>query len=331
MTELFTGEQTRAGARLEVVIEGPPSWPAQGAPFAEAVELLAELETFIRVLLEADAVALLMPPVITRDRRARAKGPDVAQLQFRQDDHDGRHGAAQIGGQVNRIISAGKSFEAITQTVRLIRSKGVGVFFVTQTPKDVPADVLGQLGSRVQHALRAFTPQDAKDLRATVSTFPASSYNLEELLTQLGIGEAVVTVLSETGAPTPVAWTRLRAPESLMAPSDPAVVRQVIASSSLLPKYGTAVDRESAYEMLNARLAPPAPAPTAPAETPERWRERREEPRERRDEARERPGERTPLEGVLRSPALRSLARSAASALGREITRSIFGTARRRR
>ncbi|MFF3668844.1 helicase HerA-like domain-containing protein [Microtetraspora malaysiensis] len=227
---------------------------------------------------------------------------------------------------------ASKAFlQAITQTVRLIRSKGVGVFFVTQTPKDVPSDVLGQLGSRVQHALRAFTPQDAKDLRATVSTFPASSYNLEELLTQLGIGEAVVTVLSETGAPTPVAWTRLRAPESLMAPSDPAAVRQVIASSSLLPKYGTAVDRESAYEMLNARLAPPAPAPTAPAETPERWRERPEEPRERRGEARERPGERTPLEGVLRSPALRSLARSAASALGREITRSIFGTARRRR
>ncbi|WP_067169572.1 helicase HerA-like domain-containing protein [Microtetraspora niveoalba] len=221
---------------------------------------------------------------------------------------------------------ASKAFlQSITQTVRLIRSKGVGVFFVTQTPKDVPADVLAQLGSRVQHALRAFTPQDAKALKATVSTFPTSSYDLEELLTQLGIGEAVVTVLSETGAPTPVAWTRLRAPESLMAPSDPAVVRQAVAASPLLPKYGTAVDRESAYEMLSARLTPPAPAPAAPAETPEPPRERREEARERR------PAERSPLEGVLRSPAFRSLARSAASALGKEITRSIFGTARRRR
>ncbi|MCC5576789.1 DUF853 family protein [Microtetraspora sp. AC03309] len=220
---------------------------------------------------------------------------------------------------------ASKAFlQSITQTVRLIRSKGVGVFFVTQTPKDVPADVLAQLGSRVQHALRAFTPQDAKALKATVSTFPSSSYDLEELLTQLGIGEAVVTVLSETGAPTPVAWTRLRAPRSLMAPSDPAVVRQAVTTSPLLPKYGTAVDRESAYEMLSARLTPHAPAPTAPAETAER-------PRERREEARERPGEKSTLEGVLGSPAFRSLARSAASALGKEITRSIFGTARRRR
>ena len=108
---------------------------------------------------------------------------------------------------------ASKAFlEQITQTVRLIRSKGVGVFFVTQSPKDVDGDVLAQLGNRVQHALRAFTPDDAKALRATVSTFPKSGYDLEELLTTLGIGEAVITVLSERGAPTPVAWTRLRAP-----------------------------------------------------------------------------------------------------------------------
>ncbi|GAA3227735.1 hypothetical protein GCM10020256_39320 [Streptomyces thermocoprophilus] len=103
---------------------------------------------------------------------------------------------------------ASKAFlDSLTQTVRLIRSKGVGVFFVTQTPKDVPSDVLGQLGNRVQHALRAFTPDDEKALKATVRTFPDSPYDLEELLTGLGTGEAVVTVLSESGAPTPVAAT----------------------------------------------------------------------------------------------------------------------------
>ncbi|GAA1310115.1 ATPase [Planotetraspora silvatica] len=213
---------------------------------------------------------------------------------------------------------ASKAFlESITQTVRLIRSKGVGVFLVTQTPKDVPADVLAQLGARVQHALRAFTPQDAKALKATVSTFPESPYDLQRLLTELGIGEAVVTVLSETGAPTPVAWTRLCAPQSLMAPSDPAVVGGVVAASPLLAKYGTAIDRESAYEMLSARLAAPASTDTYGA--PPR------EPEPRRHE------EKSVLEGVLGSSAFKSLTRSAASALGREITRSIFGTARRRR
>src|SRR6478736_10028377 len=107
--------------------------------------------------------------------------------------------------------------DQIAQTVRLIRSKGVGVFFVTQSPTDVPDDVLAQLGSRVQHQLRAHTPNDAKALKATVNTYPNSSYDdLGEVLTSLGIGEAVVTVMNERGAPTPVAWTRLRAPESLM-------------------------------------------------------------------------------------------------------------------
>ncbi len=117
---------------------------------------------------------------------------------------------------------ASKAFvESTVQTVRLIRSKGVGVFFVTQTPKDVPADVLGQLGNRVQHALRAFTPDDAKALRATVRTFPKSdAYDLEELLTQLGTGEAAVTILSESGVPTPVVHTRMRPPLSRMGPAD---------------------------------------------------------------------------------------------------------------
>ena len=117
---------------------------------------------------------------------------------------------------------ASKAFlDAIAQTVRLIRSKGVGVFFVTQSPTDVPDDVLAQLGSRIQHQLRAATPNDAKALKQTVNTYPHSAYDdLGAVILSLGIGEAVVTVMNERGAPTPVAWTRLRAPESLMGPAE---------------------------------------------------------------------------------------------------------------
>src|SRR6185312_3602972 len=128
---------------------------------------------------------------------------------------------------------ASKAFlNAITQTVRLIRSKGVGIFFVTQTPKDV----LAQLANRIQHALRAFTPEDAKALKATVSTFPINDYDLEEVLTSAGIGEAVITVMNEKGAPTPVALTRLRAPESVMGPSSDELVKSTVAGSALLAK-----------------------------------------------------------------------------------------------
>ncbi|WP_372496920.1 helicase HerA-like domain-containing protein [Streptomyces shenzhenensis] len=206
---------------------------------------------------------------------------------------------------------ASKAFlESITQTVRLIRSKGVGVFFVTQTPKDVPSDVLGQLGNRVQHALRAFTPEDQKALRATVRTFPKSSYDLEELLTGLGTGEAVVTVLSETGAPTPVAATRLRAPESLMGPVPAAEVDTAVRGSALHGRYAQAVDRESAYERLRRAPAEPKAAAGAAAD-------RKEEP--------------SLVEQVVSSGMFKSLARSVGTQLGREITRSLFGTARRRR
>jgi DNA helicase HerA-like ATPase len=154
------------------------------------------------------------------------------------------------------FADASKDFLAsIVQTVRLIRSKGVGVFFVTQTPKDLPGDVLAQLGSRVQHQLRAFTPDDAKALRASVRTYPNSGYDLEEVLTALGTGEAIVTVMNERGAPTPVAWTRLRAPRGAMAPAPDAEIDAAVAGSPLLAEYGTALDRESAREVLTAKLA----------------------------------------------------------------------------
>ena len=163
---------------------------------------------------------------------------------------------------------ASKDFlDAITRTVRLIRSKGVGVFFVTQSPTDVPDDVLGQLGSRVQHQLRAHTPNDAKALKATVNTYPTSGYpDLGEVITGLGIGEAVVTVMNERGAPTPVAWTRLRAPESLMAPAEAAAMEATVSGSPLSGKYAVALDRESAREMLAERLEAGAAKAEAEAE-----------------------------------------------------------------
>lgn len=233
---------------------------------------------------------------------------------------------------------ASKAFlEAITQTVRLIRSKGVGIFFVTQTPKDVPRDVLAQLGNRVQHALRAFTPDDAKALKATVSTFPRSpAYDLGEVLTSLGTGEAVVTVLSEKGAPTPVAATRLRAPQSLMGPVEAGALRAAVDASALTARYRDAVDRESAYEKLAARAARPEAAPV-PAPAPETAREsapassQERAPSESRRQEREEKDGGGLLGSLLSNPALKSFARSAGTQLGREISRSLFGTSRRRR
>ena len=164
------------------------------------------------------------------------------------------------------FTDASKAFlERIEQTVKLIRSKGVGVFFCTQLPTDVPNAVLSQLGARVQHALRAFTPEDQAALAKTVKTYPnTKNYDMEEALTSLGIGEAIVTVLSERGAPTPVAWTRMRSPRSLMAAIGADAVSAAAHGSPLYGKYGTTVDRESAYEKLTAKIAEPPPGAPAP-------------------------------------------------------------------
>jgi DNA helicase HerA-like ATPase len=145
--------------------------------------------------------------------------------------------------------------DQIERTARLIRSKGVGVYFVTQAPTDVPSSVLAQLGNRIQHALRAFTPDDADALRKTARTFPMTShYDVEKTITSLGTGEALVTVLSPKGVPTPLAATRLYAPDSLMAALPDADVQARIAASPFSTKYGRTVDRESAHEMITARL-----------------------------------------------------------------------------
>ena len=175
------------------------------------------------------------------------------------------------------FAGASKDFlQIVTQTVRLIRSKGVGIFFVTQTPKDVPGDVLAQLGSRVQHQLRTHTPDDARALKATVSTFPVSGYDLAQVLQNLPTGDAVVTVLNETGAPSPVAWTRMRSPQSSMSPTPIEQREARVAASTLLSRFGTPTHSVSARDILKqagrATAVESEPAATtkreAPATTP---------------------------------------------------------------
>ncbi len=211
---------------------------------------------------------------------------------------------------------ASKAFlERIEQTVKLIRSKGVGVFFCTQLPTDIPNNVLSQLGARVQHALRAFTPEDQAALTKTVKTYPKTEhYELDLALTSLGIGEAIVTVLSERGAPTPVAWTRLRAPRSKMGSIGAEAISAATTSSDLHAKYAKTIDRESAYEKLAAKVAAP-PAGEAPPEVPPAPKPEKEGP--------------GMVEQAMKNPAVKSFLRSAASALGREITRGLFGNRRR--
>jgi DNA helicase HerA-like ATPase len=200
--------------------------------------------------------------------------------------------------------------QQVEQVARLIRSKGVGIFFVTHTPKDVPDDVLAQLGHRVQHALRAFTPDDDKKLRATANTFPKTEfYDIPKTITSLGIGEALVTVLTPRGTPSPVAATLMEPPSSKMEPIPPAEMNARITASPLFAKYSHAIDRESAREILQK---------DAPADA--------DESRPSHDE----PTMTEKVSDVLNSPMARTV--------GRELVRGIFGvlgvktiTRRRRR
>jgi DNA helicase HerA-like ATPase len=199
---------------------------------------------------------------------------------------------------------ASKAFlDQLQQVVRLIRSKGVGVYFVTQTPKDVDPDVLAQLGHRVQHALRAFTPNDAKALKATVATFPMTEfYDLEETLTMLGIGEALITVLNPRGVPTSPAATVLRPPVSVMGPAEAGLMEKLIQSSPLYKKYSTPIDRESARELLAKKMADmPDDEPIA------------KQPAEEKEEG----GVLDTVGNVIKSPLAR--------AIGKEVVRGLFG------
>ena len=151
--------------------------------------------------------------------------------------------------------NSSKAFmEQIETIIRLIRSKGIGVFFCTQSPTDVPASILSQLGNRVQHALRVFTPNDADALKKTVNTYPRSDfYEIDQVLTSLGTGQALVTVLNEKGIPTEVVATMLTPPKAVMGPLSSADCQQLIAASDLTAKYAEAIDSESAYEILTNR------------------------------------------------------------------------------
>jgi DNA helicase HerA-like ATPase len=199
----------------------------------------------------------------------------------------------------------------IEQVVRLIRSKGVGVFFITQNPKDVPPDVLGQLGHRVQHALRAFTPDDDKALKAAARTFPKTDfYDIEETLTTLGIGEALVTVLGPKGVPTPPFATRLIPPVSRMSPLTDAEFAGMLGASAQIRKYAQAVDRDSAREMLARRMAPEGQTQQVPPGG--RWDVRVPQPPRRAEK--EPP---STMEQILKSPMTRTVAR--------EVTRGLLG------
>lgn len=237
---------------------------------------------------------------------------------------------------------AEKSLLAQIETIiKLIRSKGVGIFFCTQLPTDIPDDVLGQLGMKIQHALRAFTAKDRKAIKLVAQNYPETPfYDTEGLLTTLGIGEALVTVLNERGAPTPLAATLLCAPRSRMGPLSEAELGNLVAASALATKYNAVVDTQSAYEILGGKMAtavspvavsPPRrtfsspavnPAPEAPVSAPY-----------------ERPAAPvfsgpSMIEEVLGSPVAKAVVRSVAVNLAGTLTRSllgVLGVGRRRR
>ena len=237
------------------------------------------------------------------------------------------------------FADASKAFLGqVVQTVKLIRSKGVGVYFCSQQPSDIPRDVLSQLGARVQHALRVFTPEDQAAMARTVKTYPRSDvYDIETALTSVGTGEALVTVLSEKGAPTPVAWTLMSPPRSLMDTIGDAAITERARASELFLKYGETVDPLSAFEKLEQRAAA---AEQATVDADEAARQADEAREDARQEARGGGGgggggqsddDEGFVEKALGNPAVRAFMRSAASAAGREITRSLFGTRSRRR
>ncbi|MBX9449412.1 MAG: DUF853 domain-containing protein [Taibaiella sp.] len=189
----------------------------------------------------------------------------------------------------------------LESTIKLIRSKGVGIFFCTQNPQDVPADILGQLGMKVQHALRAFTANDRKNIQRTADNYPMSPYyQTDQLLTNIGIGEAVVTLLNEKGVPTPLVHTMMISPKSRMDILDQEEIDQIIGKSSLYPKYSQPIDKESAYEMLERRIS------TGPKQGTEKTKAE-DKPKK----------EKSMLETVLTS--------SAGKQLQRSMTRTIFG------
>jgi hypothetical protein len=203
---------------------------------------------------------------------------------------------------------APKAFlDQIDQVIRLIRSKGVGIFFCTQLTQDVPPSVLAQLGNRVHHVIRAFTPNDVKALKETIKTFPKSAfYEMEQQFTQLGTGQAFITVLNEKGIPTETVVTHLLPPASYMGPLSEQEYSTLLNSSDFYKKYKDAVDPQSAFEILSERM-----------QQAEQENEEKQEEKKTSSRTTSRKQEKSTLEEVMASPL--------AKQVGRELVRGVFG------
>ena len=202
--------------------------------------------------------------------------------------------------------------DQIEVIVKLIRSKGVGIFFCTQNPADIPNDVLGQLGMKIQHALRAFTAKDRKAIKLTVQNYPDTDYyNVEELITSLGIGEAIVTTLNEKGIPTPLVHTLLRAPQSRMDILTESEIDKIVRGSRLVKKYNKEIDRESAYEILKGKIS----------EAQEE--EQKEKARAQKEKAKK--VSQRKEKGMLETIADHTLTRQIGRTLAREVARGLLG------
>lgn len=205
--------------------------------------------------------------------------------------------------------------DQLESIIKLIRSKGVGLFFVTQNPADIPSDILGQLGLKVQHALRAFTAKDRKAIKLASENYPLTDfYDVDTVLTELGTGEALVTALDRKGRPTPLARTMLRAPESRMDILTKSEIKDIVDNSPLVRKYNKDIDRESAYEMLEKKMEAAAKA------------EHKAEMEEQKAKAkgttsRRRRAEKSTFEQIMSNTTTRQIGRT----IAREFTRGLLG------
>lgn len=237
--------------------------------------------------------------------------------------------------------------ERVEQVVRLIRSKGVGVYFVTQNPLDIPDDVLGQLGNRVQHALRAFTPRDQKAVRAAAETFrPNPSFKAKDVITEMGVGEALVSTLMKKGIPSIVEQTLIRPPQSRMGPLEKRERRDLIEESAVYGKYDDAIDRDSAYEALKRQAAEKAREEELQREREDREREEkgrmrrsrsgytdedgRDDRPTQRSRSRRKKSRRSNRQTVAEA-AMKSVVRSIGSQVGKALIRGLLGSLKRGR
>ena len=214
--------------------------------------------------------------------------------------------------------------EKVEQVIRLIRSKGVSVWFITQNPSDIPDSVLGQLGNRVQHALRAYTPNEQKYVRAAARSFRENpAFNTEEAILNLAVGEALVSLLDKDGIPGVVQRANILPPHSSMAAVEAYAIQSSIDASPLKEKYGTAVDEESAYEILQGEAEEKAQAEREAAEALQAEKERKEQEKIRKAEEKEEERKRKEKEKKFKNSIVGKVANSAVNTIGREVGRSL--------